>query len=349
MKCAFLTGITGQDGSYLAEFLLQKSYKVTGVIRRTSSFNALDRLKTIRNNPDLKLVFGDIYDGANMSRLIGEWVASNPDCVQYEIYNLAAQSHVQVSFEVPEYTVSTNIGGVYHILHAILLLPLQTQSKVRFYQASSSEMFGLVQETPQTEKTPFYPRSPYAVSKLACHWATINYRESYNLFACNGILFNHESPRRGENFVTRKITRQIAEIVYKEREYVELGNIYALRDWGHSKDYVRAMWMMLQHDTPDDYVVATGEQHSVKEFVEKAFTFAMGITIAWLQDENGHPVGVDFYNHERVLVKINPKYFRKAEVETLLGDSSKIRNVLQWKPTTTFDELVEEMMKFDLE
>lgn len=347
MKTALITGITGQDGSYLAEFLLQKGYLVIGIIRRTSSFNSLDRLQKAREYSNLKLVYGDMLDGTSINKIVREWYENNMDMKQFEVYNLAAQSHVKVSFDLPEYTNRVNVMGIYNILNAIISLPKTAHKKFRFYQASSSEMYGLVQEIPQTEKTPFYPRSPYAVSKVTGYWCTINYRESYNLFACNGILFNHESVRRGENFVTRKITRQIAEIYAGKRESVVLGNLNAKRDWGSAKDYVEAMWLMLQHNTPDDFVISTGKQYSVRDFVEIAFKIAMNITIAW-KGEGVDEIGYDQDNPERILIRVSEEYFRPAEVETLLGSANKAKEILGWEPKISFEELVKEMVTTDI-
>jgi len=348
MKSAFITGVNGQDGSYLAEFLLEKGYRVTGVVRRASTLNHLQRLEKVRGNDNFELKYGDIVDATCMHRMIREWTDSNHlDCEQFEVYNLAAQSHVQVSFELPEYTNHTNIMGVYNILNAIVALPKSVQKKVRFYQASSSEMYGLVQEVPQSETTPFYPRSPYAVSKVSGYWATVNYRESFGLFACNGILFNHESPRRGETFVTRKITRAVGAIKRGQLSCLELGNLDAKRDWGHARDYVEAMWLMLQQEKATDYVVATGKQYSVRQFVEKAFKIALDVTIEWKGDGLDE-IGVDSCCPEHVLVRVNQKFFRPAEVETLLGDSNKAQTGLLWQAKTNFDSLVTEMVFADM-
>lgn len=338
MKTALITGITGQDGSYLAELLLEKGYRVHGIIRRNSTSDCTDRIKELLSNPNIKLDYGDLSDFSNITSIIQD---SQPD----EIYNLAAQSHVKVSFSNSLYTTDVTAVGVVRILEAIRVLGLI--EKTKFYQASTSELFGKVQEVPQRETTPFYPRSPYGVSKLYGFWITKNYRESYNLFGCNGILFNHESPRRGELFVTKKITKTLSEIKNKKKKGpLELGNLDAKRDWGHAKDYVRSMWMMLQHDVPDDYVVSMEEQHSVKEFVNIACDY-IGFDIEW-KGEGKDEVAID-KNTKKVLVQINPDYYRPAEVESLVGDCSKAKKILNWKPEYTFEKLVEEMCKFDLE
>ncbi|MBD2105096.1 GDP-mannose 4,6-dehydratase [Leptolyngbya sp. FACHB-261] len=325
-KRALLTGITGQDGSYLSEFLLEKGYEIHGIMRRTSTFNT-DRIDHIYEDPHssdarLFLHYGDLTDGTTLRRILEEV------CPQ-EIYNLGAQSHVRVSFDSPEYTVDSVGMGTLRLLEALRDYQQRTGEEVRFYQAGSSEMFGLVQEVPQKENTPFYPRSPYACAKVYAHWQTINYRESYNLFACNGILFNHESPRRGETFVTRKVTRAVARIVAGKQKKLYLGNLDARRDWGYAKDYVRAMWLMLQQSEPEDYVVATGETHSIREFLDIAFT---RVNLNW-QD----------------YVEIDPRYFRPAEVELLLGDPTKAKTKLNWEPSVTFKQLVELMVDADLE
>ena len=342
-KKALITGITGQDGSYLAEFLLKKGYEVHGVRRRTSLFNTdrIDHLyKNIHeNNVKLILHHGDMTDSSSLLRIIKE---IKPD----EIYNLAAQSHVGVSFEEPEYTANSDALGALRILEAIRILGLENKSK--FYQASTSELYGLVQETPQKESTPFYPRSPYAVAKLYAYWITINYREAYGIYACNGILFNHESPVRGETFVTRKITRAISKISLGLQECLYLGNLDSLRDWGHAKDYVEVQWMMLQQDKPKDYVVATGEQYSVRDFINLA-SKEIGMNIRWEGkgvDEKGYWVQE---GKEKLVVQVDPRYFRPTEVETLLGDSSKAKKELGWEPKIQFEELVSEMMHSDLE
>ena len=338
-KVALITGITGQDGSYLAEFLLKKDYVVHGVKRRSSLLNTdrIDHLYEDPHRPGRRFVlhYGDLTDSTNLIRIIQE---VQPD----EIYNLAAMSHVAVSFDTPEYTANADGIGTLRILEAIRLLGLE--KKTRFYQASSSELYGLVQETPQTETTPFYPRSPYAVAKLYAYWITVNYREAYGIYACNGILFNHESPVRGETFVTRKITRALARIKLGLQDCVYLGNLSSLRDWGHARDYVEAQWLMLQQDTPEDFVIATGVQYSVRQFVEIAAA-ELGIQIAW-QGAGVGETGID--QHGNTLVRIDPRYFRPTEVETLLGDATKAKVKLGWTPKTTFHELVAEMVREDL-
>jgi len=325
MKKALITGITGQDGSYLAELLLEKGYEVHGIKRRASSFNTarVDHLYRDLHEQDVRFYmhYGDLTDATNLIRIIQE---IQPD----EIYNLAAQSHVKVSFETPEYTANADGLGTLRILEAIRILKLE--KKTRFYQASTSELFGKVQEIPQKETTPFYPRSPYAVAKLYAYWITVNYREAYGMYACNGILFNHESPVRGETFVTRKITRALARIKIGMQETLYLGNLNARRDWGHARDYVEAQWMMLQQDEPDDYVVATGETHSVEEFVGRAFEAA----------------GLDNWRDH---VRQDPKFFRPAEVDLLIGDASKARDRLGWRPEVDFSTLVRMMVEHDLE
>ena len=333
-KIALITGITGQDGSYLAEFLLAKGYFVHGIKRRSSSFNT-DRINQIFDtNKNFKLHYGDLTDSTNLIRLIQN---IQPD----EIYNLGAQSHVKVSFETPEYTANSDAVGTLRLLEAIRILGME--EKVRFYQASTSEMFGKVQEVPQKETTPFYPRSPYGVAKLYAHWITKNYREAYGLHASSGILFNHESPRRGETFVTRKITRGLSQISVGLQDCLYLGNLDAKRDWGHAKDYVRAMWLMLQQDEPDDYVIATGEQRSVREFVEAAAPF-FGFKIEW-RGEGLDEVGFDIRT-KRAVIKVSDRYFRPTEVESLLGDASKAKKVLGWEPEITFDQLIEDMVLY---
>lgn len=339
-KKALITGITGQDGAYLAEFLLDKGYEVHGIRRRASLFNT-DRIDHLYHDPhskgyDLTLHYGDLTDSSSLIRIVKE---VEPD----EIYNLAAQSHVAVSFEEPEYTANSDALGTLRILEAIRIAGLEKKSK--FYQASTSELYGLVQETPQKETTPFYPRSPYAVAKMYAYWITVNYREAYGMYACNGILFNHESPIRGETFVTRKITRALARIKLGLQECLYLGNMNALRDWGHARDYVVMQWMMLQQDTPEDFVIATGEQHSVREFVELAAK-EINIQIRWEgkdQEEKGFDVASG-----KCIVAVDPRYYRPAEVETLLGDPTKAKEKLGWVPTTTFGELVAEMMREDM-
>lgn len=339
MKRALITGITGQDGSYLAELLLEKGYEVHGIKRRASQFNTqrVDHLYIDQHESGrpFTLHYGDLTDSSSLIRVIQE---VQPD----EIYNLGAQSHVKVSFEAPEYTAETDALGTLRLLEAIRILGLT--DRVRFYQASTSELYGLVQEIPQKETTPFYPRSPYGVAKLYSYWAAVNYRESYGMFASNGILFNHESPRRGETFVTRKITMAVARIVCGLQDTLFLGNLNALRDWGHARDYVEAMWLMLQHDQADDFVVATGEQHSVREFVSLAF-HELGRAVIWEGDEEREK-GYDA-STGRVVVEVDPKYYRPAEVETLLGDASKARQVLGWTPSTSFADLVSEMVRAD--
>jgi GDPmannose 4,6-dehydratase len=340
-KCALITGITGQDGSYLAEFLLAKGYSVHGIKRRASLFNT-ERIDHLYQDPHeqhirLTLHYGDLTDATNLIRIIQE---SQPD----EIYNLGAQSHVQVSFETPEYTANSDAVGTLRVLEAIRILGLE--KKTRFYQASTSEMFGKVQEIPQRETTPFYPRSPYGVAKLYAHWITVNYREAYGLFACSGILFNHESPLRGETFVSRKITRALTRISVGLQDTLHLGNLNALRDWGHARDYVRAQWLMLQQEVPEDFVIATGRQTSVRDFVAAAGKL-LGMQIVW-QGKGLDEVGVDKVSG-RTLVRIDPRYFRPTEVETLVGDPTKARQKLGWSAECSFEELVEEMVRADLE
>ena len=334
MKVALITGVTGQDGSYLAELLLEKGYEVHGVKRRASSLNTERVDQIFDTNKNFKLHYGDLTDSTNLIRIIQE---VQPD----EIYDLGAQSHVKVSFETPEYTANSDAVGTLRLLEAIRILGME--KKVRFYQASTSEMFGKVQEVPQTENTPFYPRSPYGVSKLYAHWITKNYREAYGIHASSGILFNHESPRRGETFVTRKITRGMSRISVGMQDILYLGNLDAKRDWGHAKDYVRPMWMMLQQDEPDDYVIATGQQHSVRDFVEKTAPY-FGISINWM-GEGLDEVGYD-WNLKRPIVKVSDKYFRPTEVDSLLGDASKAKEKLGWEPEITFDELIEDMVVY---
>ncbi len=341
MKKALITGITGQDGSYLAELLLEKGYEVHGIVRRSSSFNRerIDHLHKdhhLRDNK-ISLHYGDVTDTLNINRLMA---MLQPD----EVYNLAAQSHVAVSFDTPEYTGQADALGALRIVDSIRALGLTGRTK--FYQASTSEMFGKVQEIPQRETTPFYPRSPYGAAKLYAHWISVNYREAYGIFACSGILFNHESPRRGENFVTRKVTLSLANIIKGKQEKLYLGNLNAKRDWGYAKDFVEGMWLMLQQETPDDYVLATETQHSVREFVESSFGMC-GIKIKW-EGEGAAERGVDAETG-RVFVEIDPSYMRPAEVETLLGDAGKAHKKLGWKPVTTFDQLVRMMVKADLE
>jgi GDPmannose 4,6-dehydratase len=328
MKVALISGISGQDGSYLAELLLEKGYEVHGIIRRASQINT-QRIDLIYDR--IKLHYGDLTDSTNLVRIIQQ---VQPD----EIYNLGAQSHVKVSFEIPEYTGQVDALGTLRILEAVRLLGME--NKTRIYQASTSEMFGKVQEIPQKETTPFYPRSPYGVAKLYGYWIVKNYRESYGLHASSGILFNHESPRRGETFVTRKITRGLSRISVGEQDILYLGNLNSKRDWGHAKDFVEAMWLMLQQDEADDYVIATGEQYSVREFVEEAAPY-FGMKIEWM-GEGLDEVGYD-WNTKKAVIKVNPKYFRPAEVETLLGDASKAKEKLGWEPKISFNQLVEDM------
>ena len=339
MKIALITGVTGQDGAYLAEFLLQKGYIVHGVKRRSSLFNTarIDRLIEASSRDECEFHFhhGDMTDSSSLFHIVQK---TQPD----EIYNLAAQSHVAVSFEEPEYTANADGMGVLRILEAIRSLGLE--KKTRFYQASTSELFGKVQEVPQTETTPFYPRSPYAVAKMYAYWITVNYREAYGMYACNGILFNHESPLRGETFVTRKVTRALARISLGTQDCLYLGNLDAKRDWGHAKDYVRMQWLMLQQQEADDFVIATGEQYSVREFVEIGCK-KLGMSVTW------QGAGVDEKGYDangQCIVAVDPQYFRPTEVDTLLGDASKAKELLGWEPVITFDELVTEMVEYDL-
>jgi len=338
IKSALITGITGQDGSYLAEFLLEKGYVVHGIKRRSSSFNT-QRIDHIYQDPhvdnaNFKLHYGDLSDTSNLVRIIQE---TQPD----EIYNLGAQSHVAVSFESPEYTADVDAIGTLRLLEAIRILGLER--KTRFYQASTSELYGLIQEIPQKETTPFYPRSPYAVAKLYAYWMVVNYREAYGIYACNGILFNHESPRRGETFVTRKITRGLANISQGLEDCLYMGNIDALRDWGHAKDYVRMQWMMLQQDKPEDFVIATGLQYSVRQFIEWTAD-ELGMKIRW----DGSGVNEIGYNNGDPIIRIDPRYFRPTEVETLLGDPSKAKQKLGWIPEITAQNMCKEMVEEDL-
>jgi GDPmannose 4,6-dehydratase len=340
-KVALITGVTGQDGAYLADFLLRKGYEVHGVKRRSSSFNTA-RVDHLYSDPHefgvpFTLHYGDLTDSTNLIRIIQEVRPT-------EIYNLAAQSHVKVSFDTPEYTANADAVGTLRLLEAIRILRLEDTT--RFYQASTSELYGKVQETPQRESTPFYPRSPYGAAKLYAYWITVNYREAYNMHASNGILFNHESPLRGETFVSRKITRAVAAIELQRQSTLYLGNLDALRDWGHARDYVEGMWLMLQQDQPDDYVLATGETHSVREFVEKAFA-CIGRRIEW-RGKGIAEQGVDA-GTGRVLVKIDPRYFRPTEVDLLLGDPTKARTKLGWRHKISFDALVQEMVEADLQ
>nr|XP_021184390.2 GDP-mannose 4,6 dehydratase [Helicoverpa armigera] len=341
-KVALITGITGQDGSYLAEFLIDKGYEVHGVLRRSSSFNT-GRIQHLYGQPAchtggrMHLHYGDLTDTTCLIRIITK---IRPK----EIYNLGAQSHVKVSFELSEYTAQVDALGTLRLLEAVRAAGMEKEAKI--YQASTSELYGKVVEVPQNEKTPFYPRSPYACAKLYGYWIVVNYREAYGMFACNGLLFNHESPRRGENFVTRKITRGVAKITLGLMEYLELGNLDSKRDWGHAKDYIEAMWLMLQQEEPEDFVVATGEAHSVREFVEKAFA-CVGRRVSWRgagDAETGHDA-----DSGQLLVKINPKYFRPTEVDLLLGDPSKAKQKLGWVPRVSFDQLVKDMVEADLE
>jgi len=337
-KVALITGITGQDGAYLAEFLLNKNYIVHGIKRRTSLINT-DRIDHLFEDPkhqniDFFLHHGDMTDSLSLIHIMQK---TKPD----EVYNLAAQSHVQVSFEEPEYTANSDAIGPLRILEAINILGLQ--KKTKFYQASTSELYGLVQETPQKETTPFYPRSPYGVAKLYAYWITVNYREAYNLFACNGILFNHESPIRGETFVTRKITLALSRIKLGQQDSLWLGNINAKRDWGHAKDYVEAMWLMLQQETPQDFVIATGHQYSVREFVEKV-ALKLEMPITW----QGEGIDEKGTFNGKTIIQISSKYYRPAEVETLLGDATKAKTELGWEPKISFDQLVDEMVEADM-
>ena len=339
MKKALITGVTGQDGAYLAEFLLAKGYEVHGIKRRSSLFNTgrIDHIYEDPHNPHPRFIlhYGDLTDSSSLIHIVQK---VQPD----EIYNLGAQSHVQVSFEQPEYTADTDALGPLRLLEAIRILGLE--KKTRFYQASTSELYGLVQEIPQKETTPFYPRSPYAVAKMYAYWICVNYREAYGIYACNGILFNHESPLRGETFVTRKITRGLARIKVGLQSQLFLGNLSALRDWGHARDYVEMQWLMLQQDKPQDYVIATGRQHSVREFVQRCATL-LGLDLTW------QGTGVDeqaFDANGNIVVAVDPRYFRPTEVETLLGDPGKAQRELGWTPRTSFDELVREMVETDL-
>ena len=342
MKVAFITGITGQDGSYLTELLIEKQYQVWGMIRRSSNINT-GRIDHLFENPNLHLRYGDLSDSVNIVNILNELFKENPELDRLEVYNLGAMSHVKISFDMPEYVADVDGVGVLRLMEALRNSSIP-QSKIRFYQASTSEMYGKVVETPQTENTPFYPRSPYGVAKLYGHWITKNYRESYGMYACSGILFNHESPRRGHNFVTRKITIALGKIIKGTQDKLVLGNLDSLRDWGHSKDYVRGMWLILQQPTPQDYILSTNEYHSVREFVEKAFALK-GFTIRWKGggvDEIGYDV-----DSGRELVFVSNAYYRLSEVDELLGDSSKARNELKWEPVYTFDELIREMVISD--
>jgi GDPmannose 4,6-dehydratase len=349
-KVALITGITGQDGSYLAELLLEKGYEVHGIKRRSSQFNT-QRIDHIYQDPhlddkNLHLHYGDLSDSSNLTRILAE---VQPD----EVYNLAAQSHVAVSFESPEYTADVDALGTLRLLEAIRFLGLV--DKTRFYQASTSELYGLVQEVPQKETTPFYPRSPYAVAKMYAYWICVNYREAYGMYTCNGILFNHESPRRGETFVTRKITRGLANIAQGLEGCLYLGNLNALRDWGHAKDYVQMQWLMLQQDKPQDFVIATGEQYSVRDFVNMSAA-ALGLTLTWHGSEKNEYATVEEISGDdapalekgQVIVRVDPRYYRPTEVETLLGDPSKAKRELGWTPTTSTAEMTREMVAADL-
>ena len=339
-KIAFITGISGQDGSYLAEFLLEKQYNVWGIIRRSSSINT-NRIDNIFDKINLR--YGDLTDSSNLLNTLNEIKNTYSDISRLEVYNLGAMSHVKISFELPEYTCDVDGTGVLRLLEVIRTcgIPLE---KIRFYQASTSELYGKVVEVPQKETTPFYPRSPYGVAKLYGFWITKNYREAYNMFACSGILFNHESPRRGHNFVTRKITMALGNIIKGKQDKLVLGNINSLRDWGHARDYVEGMWLMLQQDKPEDYVLSSNEYHSVREFIEKAF-FLKGFDIKW-KGEGVEEIGYDGITG-RELIVISEKYFRPAEVDELLGDSFKARSELGWIPKTSFQQLVEEMVHND--
>ena len=342
-KVAFITGITGQDGSYLSEFLLDKGYYVHGLVRRSSSINT-SRIESIFNNKNLYLHYGDLTDYTSLYNCFVTIQQKYEDLSILEVYNLGAQSHVKISFEIPTYTASSDALGTLNLLEAVRISGMD--KFVRFYQASTSEMYGLVQEIPQTETTVFYPRSPYGIAKLYAYWIVKNYRESYYMFTCNGILFNHESERRGHNFVTRKITMGLNKILKDDTntETLVLGNIDAMRDWGHAKDYVEGMWLMLQQDIPDDYLLATGEMHSVREFIEKSFLIK-GLEIEW-KGSGINEVGLD-KKSGRILITIDPKYFRPAEVDQLLGNPSKAEKNLGWKPKITFDQLVQLMVQYD--
>ena len=337
-KIAFITGITGQDGSYLAEFLLTKKYKIYAIVRRNSVLFNYQRIDQIREKLHLK--YGDLTDSAGLSNYIYTIIRENPDISRFEIYNLAAQSHVQVSFDIPEYTTEVDGLGVTRLLEIIRATPEGIREKIRFYQAGTSEMYGKVQAIPQDENTPFHPISPYACAKLYAYHMVKIYREGYNLFAANGILFNHESSRRGPHFVTMKIINGISDILTEKKELIEIGNLDSKRDWGHTKDYVRGMWMILQHNVADDFVLATGKTYSVREFIEKAFVYK-GISITW-QGEKENEIGID--QNGKVRIRINPKYYRPCEVDFLLGDATKAHNILGWqREIETIDQLIEEM------
>jgi GDPmannose 4,6-dehydratase len=338
VKLALITGITGQDGSYLSELLVSKNYKVYGIVRRTSLLYSSTRLDNIRDKIELR--YGDLSDGSSLAIYINDIINSNKGYSVLEIYNLGAQSHVKISFDIPEYTSMIDGIGTLKVLEIIRSFDIENRNKIRFYQAGTSEMYGDVLEKPQTETTPFNPRSPYACAKLYSHYIVKNYRDSYNLFCCNGILFNHESPRRGKNFVTMKIINGIKEILEDKNYVIELGNIHSMRDWGHAEDYVYGMWLMLQSDKPDDYVLATGETYTISNFIERAFK-KVDINIRW----EGEGVDEKGYDDKtgRLLVKINPKYFRPCEVEFLLGDPSKAENILGWKRKYDLDGIIDDM------
>jgi GDPmannose 4,6-dehydratase len=338
-KIAFITGITGQDGSYLAEFLLEKNYKVYGIQRRTSLFNT-SRIDHIRNKITMR--YGDMTDSSALSNYIHDIINSNEGFEVFEIYNLAAQSHVGISFEIPEYTAMVDGIGVLKILEIINSLPKNIIDKIRFYQASTSELYGKVLETPQSETTPFNPVSPYASAKQYAFYIVKNYREAYNIFCCSGILFNHEGPRRGENFLTQKVVRGVDMIMKNKLKVLQLGNLDSKRDWGDARDYIRGMWMILQNDKPEDFVLATGTTHTVRSFVEKSFRY-YNIDIVW-EGEGVDEVGKD-KSSGRIMVKVNPKYFRPNEVDLLLGDPTKAKNVLGWEPTITLDQMISDMFK----
>lgn len=342
MRVALITGITGQDGSYLTEILLEKDYTVWGIIRRSSNINT-NRIDHLFDNPKLILRYGDLIDSSNLIHVCFEIQNKHPDMERLEVYNLGAMSHVKVSFEMPEYTGQVDAMGTLRLLETLRNCGID-QSKIRFYQASTSELYGKVQEVPQKETTPFYPRSPYGVAKLYAFWITKNYRESYKMFACNGILFNHESPRRGHNFVTRKVTLGLRKILDGQQEHIIMGNLDAKRDWGHARDFCEGMWRILQTDKPDDYVLATEEYHSVREFIEKAFAIK-GFQIQW----RGHGVLEEGYDAKtgKVLIRVSSKYFRPAEVEELLGDATKAREELGWERKSSFDDLIHEMVTAD--
>ena len=340
MKLAFITGITGQDGSYLTELLLEKEYKIFGIVRRTSLLYNYTRLDHIRDKIELR--YGDMTDNSGLCNYLFNIISNNPDFEVLEIYNLAAQSHVKVSFEIPEYTANVDGTGVMRLLEIIRSLPIEIQKKIKFYQAGTSEMYGKVLETPQNELTPFNPVSPYAAAKLYAYYMVKCYRKGYNLFAVNGILFNHESPRRGENFLTMKVVKNIKEITKGKKEFVELGNLDSKRDWGHAKDYVYGMWLMLQQESPDDFVLATGKTYTVREFVERSFAFK-GYKINW-KGEGVDELGFDQNGHIRI--KINPKYYRPCEVDLLLGDATKAKEKLSWTMKfDTLDKLIKDMFQ----